>query len=66
MTFLGIDNWFFVVATHLLNACVKRVTNSVTYQKSSSVTSSGLRLELAILGKKVDSLVVRQIQELVQ
>jgi alanyl-tRNA synthetase len=39
--------------THLLNAAVRHLTNSPIFQKSSLVNSDGLKLELAILGKKL-------------
>lgn len=53
-------------ATHLLNACVRHVTQSVCYQKSSSVLESGLKLELAVLGKKIDAEVVEQVQKMIE
>lgn len=53
-------------ATHLLNACVRHVTKSVCYQKSSSVTATGLKLELAVLGKKIDAEVVQQVQKMIE
>lgn len=42
--------------THLLNACVKNITNCVTYQKSSSVTHQHLKLELGILSANKNKL----------
>lgn len=53
-------------ATHLLNACVRHVSKSVCYQKSSSVTATGLKLELAVLGKKIDAEMVQQVQKMIE
>lgn len=53
-------------ATHLLNACVRRVTKSVCYQKSSSVTAECLKLEMAVMGKKIDVDVVKAVQQMIE
>lgn len=53
-------------ATHLLNASVKQVTKCVTYQKSSNVTSSGLKLVLGMLGYKLEHRSIAEIQKLVR
>lgn len=53
-------------ATHLLNACVRRATRAVCYQRSSSVTERGLRLELGVLGRRIDAAVVEQVQLMVE
>ncbi|GAB0090458.1 Alanine--tRNA ligase [Sergentomyia squamirostris] len=39
-------------ATHLLNAAVRKVTEGVTYQNSSSVTSSGMKMEIGVYGEE--------------
>lgn len=57
---------FIFSATHLLNACTRQITNCVTYQKSSSVTANNLKLELGILGKKIDKKIIEDIQDLVR
>uniref|UniRef100_A0A1B0CM04 Alanine--tRNA ligase n=1 Tax=Lutzomyia longipalpis TaxID=7200 RepID=A0A1B0CM04_LUTLO len=47
-------------ATHLLNAAVRKITDGVVYQRSSSVMSSGMKMEFGVYGEKkldVESLV---------
>ncbi|CAD7082279.1 unnamed protein product [Hermetia illucens] len=53
-------------ATHLLNASVRHVIKGVIYQLSSSVTSDCLKLELAILGKKVENELLEIIESLIR
>lgn len=53
-------------AVHLCNAAVKHVAKCVTYQKSSSVTGSGFKLELGVLGKKLDLNRIRAIEDVVR
>lgn len=53
-------------ATHLLHASVKSVTKSVTYQKSSRVLPSGLKIDLGILGYKQDISSIDEIEKLVR
>lgn len=53
-------------ATHLLNAAVKHVLECVTYQKSSSVTANGFKLELGVLGRKLDLDSIRAIEDLIR
>lgn len=48
--------------THLLNASVKNITNSVTYQKSSLVTHQQLKLELGILSDTSAKLDLKHIE----
>lgn len=53
-------------AAHLLNAAVRKVANSPTYQKSSHVTSDSLRIELICLGPKMKHESFEQIEELIR
>lgn len=53
-------------ATHLLNASVRQIVNCVTYQKSSSVSSECFKIELGILGRKIDMVLVQEIEHLVR
>lgn len=60
------DTESFFSATHLLNASVRHVIKGVIYQLSSSVTSDCLKLELAILGKKVENELLEIIESLIR
>jgi alanyl-tRNA synthetase len=53
-------------ATHLLNAAVRTVTKQPVCQKSSSVHYNKLKLELGILGRRVELDDLLQIEELVR
>lgn len=53
-------------ATHLINSSVRQIVNCVTYQKSSSVSSECLKIELGILGRKIDKELVQEIEHFVR
>lgn len=53
-------------ATHLINASVRQVVNCVTYQKSSSVSSECLKIELGLLGRKIDKILAQEIEHFVR
>jgi alanyl-tRNA synthetase len=53
-------------ATHLLNAAIRVVTGQPVCQKSSMVQQHRLRLELGILGKRVESSELARIEALVR
>lgn len=53
-------------ATHLINASVRKIVNSVTYQKSSSVSSEFLKIELGILRRKIDKILAQEIEDFVR
>lgn len=50
-------------ATHLLNAAVRNTINFPTYQKSSAVSSSHLKIELAIMGPKINEKNIATLEE---
>ncbi|XP_068142866.1 alanine--tRNA ligase, mitochondrial [Drosophila tropicalis] len=52
-------------ATHLLNAAIRCLFHKVTYQVSSSVTSEQCKLELAVLGKRLQKTDVELIEDLI-
>ncbi|EDW30166.1 GL22619 [Drosophila persimilis] len=52
-------------ATHLLNAAIRSLFNKVTYQVSSSVTSEQCKLELGLLGKRIQKADVQLIEDLI-
>lgn len=53
-------------ATHLINASVRQIVNCVTYQKSSSVSSECLKIELGILERKIDKILAQNIEDFVR
>lgn len=53
-------------AAHLLNSAVRKVTNAPIYQKSSHVTSDGLRIELICLGPKLKQESYEKIENLIR
>lgn len=51
-------------STHLLNSAVHDVLQEIVYQKSSSVTAQGLKLELGVIGSnKIDLKTVSEIDK---
>ncbi|SPP87162.1 alanine--tRNA ligase, mitochondrial [Drosophila guanche] len=52
-------------ATHLLNAAIRSLFNKVTYQVSSSVSSEQCKLELGLLGKRIQKEDVQLIEDLI-
>lgn len=50
-------------ATHILNAAVRSTINLPTYQKSSAVTNTHLKIELAIMGPKLNEKNVVTLEE---
>lgn len=52
-------------ATHLLNAAIRLLFNKVTYQVSSSVNSEQCKLEVGLLGTRVQKTDVQQIEDLI-
>lgn len=52
--------------THLLNSTVRQITDCAVCQKSSSVTHSGLKLELGIFGKKLNRNSINDIETLIR
>ncbi|EDW50562.1 alanine--tRNA ligase, mitochondrial [Drosophila sechellia] len=52
-------------ATHLLNAAIRSLFKKVTYQVSSSVTSNQCKLELGLLGKRIQKSDVKLIEDLI-
>ncbi|KAH8247984.1 hypothetical protein KR032_004467 [Drosophila birchii] len=52
-------------ATHLLNAAIRSLFNKVTYQVSSSVTSDQCKLEVGLLGKRIQKSDVQLIEDLI-
>ncbi|KAH8378702.1 hypothetical protein KR009_000796 [Drosophila setifemur] len=52
-------------ATHLLNAAIRSLFNKVTYQVSSSVTREQCKLELGLLGKRIQKSDVQLIEDLI-
>lgn len=52
--------------THLLNAAVRQITDCAVCQKSSSVTHSGLKLELGIFGTKLNRNSINDIETLIR
>uniref|UniRef100_A0A1B0D4A3 Alanine--tRNA ligase n=1 Tax=Phlebotomus papatasi TaxID=29031 RepID=A0A1B0D4A3_PHLPP len=54
-------------ATHLLNAAVRKITQGVVYQRSSSVTNSGLKMEFGVYGdKKLDAENIERLEGVVR
>jgi len=53
-------------ATHLLNAAIRSLFKKVTYQVSSSVTSDHCKLELGLLGKRIQKGDVQLIEDLIK
>jgi alanyl-tRNA synthetase len=53
-------------ATHIINAVIRQLIKLPIYQKSSLVTSSQLKIELAMIGPKLSETDVRNIEEGVQ
>ncbi|KAM8710971.1 hypothetical protein ACLKA7_017584 [Drosophila subpalustris] len=52
-------------ATHLLNAAIRSLFNKVTYQVSSGVSSEHCKLEVGLLGKRVQKTDVQHIEDLI-
>ncbi|XP_030372872.1 alanine--tRNA ligase, mitochondrial [Scaptodrosophila lebanonensis] len=52
-------------ATHLLNGAIRGLFNKVTYQVSSAVTSEQCKLEVGLLGKRIQKGDVEQIEDLI-
>ncbi|ALC43082.1 Aats-ala-m, partial [Drosophila busckii] len=52
-------------ATHLLNAAIRTLFKKVTYQVSSSVSNDQCKLELGLLGKRIDKIDVEHIEDLI-
>ncbi|KAG5676693.1 hypothetical protein PVAND_006509 [Polypedilum vanderplanki] len=53
-------------ATHILNAAIRNIKNLPTYQKSSTVTSENLKIELAMIGPKLNESEIDEIEKLVR
>lgn len=53
-------------ATHILNSAVRKIFKLPTYQKSSAVSSDYLKIELAILGPKINEKNIFDIEQFVQ
>lgn len=58
--------FFFSIAVHLLNAAIRSLFNKVTYQVSSSVNSELCKLELGLLGKRINKADVQLIEDLIK
>ncbi|KAH8398376.1 hypothetical protein KR215_009514 [Drosophila sulfurigaster] len=52
-------------ATHLLNAAIRSLFNKVTYQVSSQVNSELCKLEVGLLGKRIQKSDVQHIEDLI-
>ncbi|XP_034482126.1 alanine--tRNA ligase, mitochondrial [Drosophila innubila] len=52
-------------ATHLLNAAIRTLFNKVTYQVSSTVNSEQCKLEVGLLGKRIQKTDVQHIEDLI-
>ncbi|KAH8365808.1 hypothetical protein KR093_004670 [Drosophila rubida] len=52
-------------ATHLLNAAIRSLFNKVTYQVSSVVNSEQCKLEVGLLGKRIQKSDVQHIEDLI-
>ncbi|EDW69283.1 alanine--tRNA ligase, mitochondrial [Drosophila virilis] len=52
-------------ATHLLNAAIRSLFNKVTYQVSSAVSGEQCKLELGLLGKRIQKADVQHIEDLI-
>lgn len=50
-------------ATHLLNAMIRETINLPIYQKSSGVTANHLKIELAILGPKLNEKIMEDVEK---
>ncbi|XP_055374023.1 alanine--tRNA ligase, mitochondrial [Condylostylus longicornis] len=53
-------------STHLLNAAVRHLFKKVTYQVSSTVNNQNLKLELGVIGRKIDRDDLPRIEELIR
>lgn len=53
-------------ATHILNSAVRKFFKLPTYQKSSAVTSEHLKIELAILGPKINEKNIEELENFVR
>lgn len=57
-------NSFHHTGTHLLNMAVRKVMNTVVYQKSSSVREESLRMELGVIGSvRLDREHIKEIEK---
>lgn len=56
----------FSIATHILNASVRKIANCAVYQKSSMVTENDLKLEVGIYGLRLDQKKIEEIEGLVR